>query len=371
VTFSGTVPAESTFPELKPGWNLVSLPVPGTTPLPTPGDGDQIYVRGPAPDQYRFQLSQGTNGVWEPQPAIGVGEGFWYFRNADPTNLQPVRSSIYVNNYVPFFGINAQISQWDGCKAPGPMDGTNYLGQLHAGPGIILLQRIGQPLPFLSGSAASGYFNTSSGAVWNIPTVQAGAIAYLQMRFWDSLGGTITSYADAAAVGVSLYGEAPFFASLPLGGFGAPPSLPTPLTGLQSLLITNSLSFEFQSQPANVRSRPGGQANFRVVMMSHESGFVFQWQKSVNQLNWIDLGNANLTMSSTSVYSVQSVTPADVGFYRVVVSRGQSCFGKASNPVTLTLLGPPQLTGIGIGLTNGTASAYFTLNGDPFLDYRI
>src|SRR5207342_1928634 len=99
--------------------------------------------------------------------------------------------------------------------------------------------------------------------------------------------------------------------------------------------------FWFSTQPANARSFPGGPAKFGVgVSAEWPHVITYQWQHSSDQLNWADLPTA-----ISSEYTIQSVTPADVGSYRVVVTR--DCYVQASNPATLSLLPLPQLTGIG------------------------
>lgn len=108
------------------------------------------------------------------------------------------------------------------------LEGTAWLTQLYAGPEINSLQPWGDPLSFRTGSGA-GFFDTRGvNTVRVIDTVVPGAVATIEVRVWQSVGGT--TYEQAFAGGF-ITGRSPALI-VTTGGAGAPPALPANLVGL-------------------------------------------------------------------------------------------------------------------------------------------
>ncbi|MBI3414181.1 MAG: hypothetical protein HY043_02485 [Verrucomicrobia bacterium] len=124
--------------------------------------------------------------------------------------------------------VDAPVFGTDGATK---LQGPAYSAQLYAGPSMDALMPVGEAAPFGSGIAA-GYFRALNPAVV-IPMVAPGAIAFCQVRVWDTAKGT--NY-DVAFDAGSAHGESEIV-QLTTGGAGTPPSLPTPLLGLKSFQL--------------------------------------------------------------------------------------------------------------------------------------
>jgi hypothetical protein len=132
-------------------------------------------------------------------------------------------------------GVNAPFFDIDGVTR---FAGDEFQAQLYYGPeggGLGSLTPVGDPTPFLTGDGA-GYFN---GGVITLADIAPGAAADFQVRAWQTLGGTLTSY-DAAVAGGAKFGQSPVFTTVT---GGPPPNPPAALVGLQWIPEPSTYAF--------------------------------------------------------------------------------------------------------------------------------
>jgi PEP-CTERM motif len=120
-------------------------------------------------------------------------------------------------------GVNAPVNDINGTTRLG----AGFLAQLYAGPDASSLAPVGTPTGFLA--AAPGYFQ---GGVVTIATVAPGTVGTFRVHAWDSVGGTVNSFAAAQAAGAK-YGSGNIF-TVATGGAGTPPGAPSTLVGQTS-----------------------------------------------------------------------------------------------------------------------------------------
>ncbi len=80
IIFTGTKPSAQ-FPQLYRGLNLISLPVPNETLLPSPNEGDHVYQLDPSSQGMRISTFDGLDNNWIPSlPSLwtNVGASFFY-----------------------------------------------------------------------------------------------------------------------------------------------------------------------------------------------------------------------------------------------------------------------------------------------------
>jgi hypothetical protein len=126
-------------------------------------------------------------------------------------------------------GVNAPVFDLDGVTR---LAGAEFQAQLFYGPeggGLGSLSPVGNPTSFLTGGGA-GHFQ---GGVITLPDITPGGPADFQVRAWQTLGGTITSY-DAAVAGGAKFGQSTVFTTVT---GGPTPNPPTALVGLQSFSL--------------------------------------------------------------------------------------------------------------------------------------
>lgn len=112
-----------------------------------------------------------------------------------------------------------------------PLAGTGFSVALWGGLSADALALVPGSLDtFRSGGFAGAIDN--SGGVIAIPGVGEGVSAFLQVRAWDNLGGTVTSWQQALDLGVDR-GASAIFSSPNLGGNAPPPNM----AGMQSFNI--------------------------------------------------------------------------------------------------------------------------------------
>lgn len=129
------------------------------------------------------------------------------------------------SNYVPAAGINAPIFDVDGTtKAEGP----DIVAQLYWGTAADSLAPVGDAVPLLSGAGA-GYFVGGARTV----DVPGKTDIFVQVKAWETKGGTYTSYEDAVPSGAK-YGESNILQVT----VQEAPFLPPNLDGLESFSLT-------------------------------------------------------------------------------------------------------------------------------------
>jgi hypothetical protein len=116
------------------------------------------------------------------------------------------------------------------------LDGVGYMAELLGGTSAGSLSLQGVATPFLSGGGA-GYFNGSTRV---INGVAEGAIAFLQVRAWNTAFGA--TYALASAAGQAGQADAYGFSNIfsvttgaPNGG--PPPTVPATMVGLTTFTL--------------------------------------------------------------------------------------------------------------------------------------
>jgi hypothetical protein len=146
------------------------------------------------------------------------------------------QSSFALNNYRPFYGIDAPVFDALGVALEGP----GYLAELWGGPTADSLSPAGSfsdwdrraIVPFRTGFRTGGYVTYVDDAI--VLSVRPFELAALQVRAWDaSLGST---YEEVVARGLGGYGESPVFYAMGGNPLGLP-TLPGPLIGLESFSL--------------------------------------------------------------------------------------------------------------------------------------
>src|SRR4051812_16097373 len=102
------------------------------------------------------------------------------------------QGTVNFNNFVPAAGIDAPV--FLGCE-PNKAIGVQFVAQLLAGPSAAILEPVGKPIPFLTGSLA-GYI---AGQTRTIPNIPPGGPAVVQMVAWDAT--RFTFYEGARTAG--------------------------------------------------------------------------------------------------------------------------------------------------------------------------
>lgn len=301
ITFSGTKPANAAFPQLRGGYNLVSLPVPGETNLPVPKPGDQIVRYDALNGTFRFHTFDDLDYAWI--PSLGLierGEAFFY-RAAGPSPPGAVvGGTVYFSNYNPP-SVNARMTFADGTGLGEGWTAELYVdGRQNSG-----LQFDWQPLTpattFQTSSAASrGYVHP---IVVAVPGVPPGAQATLKMRMYNG-----ETFQTSTAVGEMN----PI--TVTLGGGILPPA---DLTGLMPNSFLGHMPPRIIQAPQHVTMELGAQAVFEVGAAG-PGPFSYQWFK--NGLALAGKTNATLVLNN--------IQAADAGGYSVRVTNS---FGSATS----------------------------------------
>lgn len=194
--------------------------------------------------------------------------------------------------------VDAPIFDIDGVT---PLNGSNYLAQLYAGPTLGLLRPVGQPSPFRSGFRA-GYVYAQ---VVTLPTVPPGSNAIAQVRAWET--GKGSSYEEARAMG-GKFGKSELL-TVVVGGGLLPP---TGLEGLQSFNLGAGMPQFANGEIHFVEQQPGD-----VLVWSHrgEPGFRYLIEKSWLGFEWrpfVVITNTSPTVTFTDFAQGES----GVVFYR-------------------------------------------------------
>jgi hypothetical protein len=281
-------------------------------------------------------------------PSIGLGEGFWYYRNA-PSVERPVGGAVLLSNA----GLpgDTRIFDWVGC----PMEGDDWLAELAAETTQIHMAPVGDSVPFLTGPGA-GFLDSGSDAVRYVSTVLPGGVAQVVVRFWEAQAGA--TYEEAVSSG-GAHGTTASFTVI-TGGAGDPPSLPTPLIGLQSFSGSLPLITEVRGEQVVF---PGARAGFSV---SHRyvgpRTVSYQWQRATAENEWVDLVGA-----TGATLEFVPVEAPDAGSYRVLVDVG--CAAGTSDPISLEVLAAPPFSNPSVD--PGSGEFRFTFEAESAYSYAI
>lgn len=145
------------------------------------------------------------------------------------------QSTFIFQNYDPYAGIDAPVFDANGVR----LSGTNYAAELWGGvasdslsPTLDFISGQRLMLPFEPGLAAGYFFSTASMTVWAAP---GNGFAWVQVRAWDARVGA--TYEDVLARGLGGYGESSLLYIEGGNPLGMPPTVPRPLTGLESFSL--------------------------------------------------------------------------------------------------------------------------------------
>jgi hypothetical protein len=183
-----------------------------------------------------------------------------------------------------------------------PLSGSNYSAQLFAGPigsRESQLAPVDVPVPFRTGVAAGAW----QAREVTIPFLAPGDPAVLQVRVWDTRGGTLTTAAAAASAG-GFFLKSTVFTSVPLGG-GDPPAEPARIVGnpdprnnLPSFDCTGDLpTTRVAGSPALIGTRL--QIDFEVAVTSLDRRFELRKARSP-QAAWFPDSAATLQTVATN-----------------------------------------------------------------------
>jgi hypothetical protein len=219
-------------------------------------------------------------------------------------------------------GLPAGLTIYNGA----PLAGAGYTAELWGGPASAQDYQL-QPLArtvFRTGSTA-GYVVAVPQVV--VPTVAPGGQVRLQVRAWNNLGGTVSSW--AAAYCNSWRGSSTsFLITLPLSGVAN-------LNGLMSFNLQAPLTPDFMYQVSwtpntlqFVHQRIGGLTN---TVLAGESIVisVFSTMLTVPPFNWTRNGT-NIPGATATQLALPSVGLEDAGTYGIEDGNPDNCFGSFS-----------------------------------------
>ena len=164
---------------------------------------------------------------------------------------------------------NAPVFNIDGFT---PINGSNFVAQLYAGPSLAALRPAGQPTPFLNGFSA-GYFLPKT---VTLPNIAPGSNVVVQVRAWEQ--GKGLSYEEARARG-GKYGKSEI-----LNLTTSPPMVPpTGLLGLGSFSLQSGLPFFSVGVIRMVGREPG---NTFIWALDGEPNSRYVVEKAVKTFDW-------------------------------------------------------------------------------------
>lgn len=183
-----------------------------------------------------------------------------------------------------------------------PLAGAGFMAQLYAGPTVTDLAPVGPAVPFLTGPLA-GFWSVDPSVTRAIPSVLPGSEAVVQARVWETAMGPSfeAALANGSRVGISLA------LTIPTGGHGIPPSLPTEMVGLDSFQLTFDLPPTIITQPDHVAVELGGAATLEVVAQGG-APLEYQWFRNGAPLDGANAAELTLKGSGDGFEGVYWVT---------------------------------------------------------------
>lgn len=135
-------------------------------------------------------------------------------------------------------GVDAKVSLMDPLGADLGVLDSGYVAQLWAGPDAASLAPVTAPVPFRDGAGA-GYWNPGAETPAVVGSVAPGAVAFVDVAAWDANYATLGDALAAGAAAGTYSGVAGnALLEIATGGAGSPPSLESPLAGLQAFSIS-------------------------------------------------------------------------------------------------------------------------------------
>lgn len=274
-------------------------------------------------------------------------KGFWIISVAAVTAVSAFgQGTLVFANYARFF-VDVPFFDSGGDR----LSGTNYLAQLYVGRRPDTLWPVGTAVPFLTGTNA-GYF---TGGVTTIPNFPTGDSAWVQVRAWETGGG---SSFEVAALAGHWSGVSSVVYVKDLGGpSGGVPAVPPYLTGLQ--YPGNPM---FIRHPLDQKVRIGGAATL-LVIASGGGPMVYQWYEGLSgETNALSAGATNTSFTTPSL-------SANATFWVSVQDSAGSTNSAAATvrvyPTNAVWLDAQMISGV-VNLTvNGIVSATYRIDYSP------
>ena len=139
--------------------------------------------------------------------------------------------SVYGQGNVNFANVGVGLNSpfTDGSTAGNPrLAGGTWTIELWAGPDAGGAGAVMAGAAF-SGSFANGFFNAGQRTISNV----TGGSAFVQVRVWDNMGGTITSYGQASSTANVRFGATSWFAAT----LSTPPATPATMVNMPALAV--------------------------------------------------------------------------------------------------------------------------------------
>ncbi|MCC6235320.1 MAG: immunoglobulin domain-containing protein, partial [Verrucomicrobiales bacterium] len=245
--------------------------------------------------------------------------------------FRPTGGTIYFANRSLALGIDAPIYAADGTTR---LSGDRFRAQLFGGPTAGELHPVGEPVAFRTGDGAGYFFSDTR----SIPTVTPGAIAFVQVRAWETSGDDEADdegddegddYAYASRHGRPTGASAVL--QIRTGNQGNPPTLPAYLVGLTSFKL-GLLS----APTVTILAPPGGIAvGDTAKLLAVATGskpITFRWYQGSS-------GNTSRPVGEDSDSFVSQPLLESTSFW---VQASNSVSTASSPAVTVTVLRKPQ-----------------------------
>ena len=205
--------------------------------------------------------------------------------------------TVFFRNHMSAIGFAAPVFDADGKT---PLTGTQFRAQLLAGKSENSLIPVSAAVPFGVEYRAGFFDPVATSTAIELPHIQPGAEAFFQVRVWEAAGGTFAeAYAKGGRVGLSNVFK------VKTGNGGAPPALPTHLTGMESFSLSHPLLTE---QPQGGWFRQGDELELRVGVIAPIGVVTYEWRKDdepVEGANGPVLKFDSLSLSDSGWYTVR------------------------------------------------------------------
>jgi hypothetical protein len=241
----------------------------------------------------------------------------------------PTQASIWFQNRLPQFGIDAPVLTTDGSSR---LAGEGFVAQLYVGSTRSQLIPQGKPAPFGTGENA-GYWIESDEFWRALPDQAPGSTVYVQVRVWETAAGT--SYESAGANG-GMVGASGIL-TVTLGGPGTSNPYPTLLSQLSSFRV-DKLPKILSQPPSFVHARVGTDLDVSVVVSPSLTPVTCQWYRDGQPVPFLvnlRLIVADIRLDEAGVYTLEVRNAAGTvrsDEIRVVVSP----FGAATGLISFT-----------------------------------
>lgn len=188
---------------------------------------------------------------------------------------RPLEGTLYFSNH--FFDVDSGKHGYIPIKLPngGHVSGSQFKVQILAGIDPFSLEVIGWPESFLTGDLEGLWYPRAV----NVPGTNPGDQVFVKIEVWDS--SKATSMADADE-NLTLRGHSNIF-TVKTGGYGFPPTLPAPLTGLEAFSLFKGSKPVILQEPQSISVVAGAPIELR-VQFEASPPFLVKWYKDGSQI---------------------------------------------------------------------------------------